>query len=821
MIAEPSLSFPLRLLRRLLPAAMLIVLLLGIGGGVRLGLALGQPVPGFVMTWRNEIKLYAVSYATPPTWAGVSMDKLRVNDLILCIDGYHPAPDIAIYGLPPNHTGISCPNGGKKYAELFRERFASEDRHVTFQVNRGGKLLTVPDVPLVEFKLAQLAEIFLPFFLLGLGFLTVGAVVIRANPGAEINLIFALFTTMVAGVMMDEGSPWRLTDRIEDMRWVSMILAIAWLPLLGAVLLHFVSLLGDQNGVIASLRRARWPAYGLSGLGSLLGVFVFVLVDHPISVALTPLYADFVTVSCIGAGIWAAIGLGWTFHKTSSRQIRRQVGLILLGVAILVGCATLYLLFFFRNRLVSSYMQSLPYLGLAAVGLFAYAILRYQLFAAKSGILTVLLTVIFCILIANLVYLTIGEAASFLPILAATLVTAAGLEARRGPTAFFNRLLHREALDYQVVARFGQQVGGLQQVAALSQAAWDCLAADLDVAHLDVWLLDEERQTLARFHDGQPSGTTTMPPGFAERLIAHPNPVHATAPEAAGYRALLADADGATLWAPLTDQGQAVGLLGLGPRWTGELYDERDVQLIGILARRLALSTLNTRQLERLQTTARLVLQAEENERRKIARELHDTVLQFLLVLTYGLDDLRERQAAIAGEIEGWQDRISSEAGQLRALLSYLRTPELLVQQGLTRSLNDWLEQIRRETALTIEAELAEDVETALSSEAKVAIYRTCREAVHNAVKHARGSRVVVRLHREGQRVCFSIQDDGQGFDLAQALQQNAKGYNSLQDMRIYIKSAGGRLEVRTVPGVGTTISGWAPVTGLAATSTD
>lgn len=790
---------------------MLVVLLLGIGGGARLSLALGQPIPGFVMTWRKELKLYAVSYATPSVWAGVAADKLRVNDLILCIDGYHPAPDEASYGLSSDHRRVSCPNGGKKYAELYRERLVSGDRHVTFQVDRGGKLLTIPDVPLDKFKPSQLAEIFLPFFLLGLGFLAVGAVVFRANPGAEVNLIFATFTTIVAGVMMDEGSPWRLIDRLENMRWVSIILVIAWLPLFGAVLLHLVSLLSDQHAVTAWLRRARWPAYGLSGLFSLLGVVAFVWDDHPLSVVLTSLWGSFVTVSGIGAGIGAIISLGWTFHMTPSRQTRRQVGLILVGIAILVGFAAPYSFFFFRNGPISSYMQSPPYLGLAAVGVFAYAILRYQLFAAKSGVLTVLLTVVFCILAANLVHLAFGPTVEFLPILAATIVTSFGLEARQGPTAFFNRLLRRETLDYQAVTHFGQQVGGLQQIEPLIRAGWEYLHTSLEVDHLKVWLLDEEHQTLDRFTDGQPSGSGAIPAGFAEQLTLLPNPLR-TEPAAENVYARWVDPDGVRLWAPLVDRGQAVGLLGLGPRWTGEVYDDPDLQLISILARQMALSILNTRQLERLQTTSRLVLQAEENERRKIAHELHDTVLQFLLVLTYGLDDLRERQPALAGEIERWQDRISAEASQLRSLLSYLRAPELLVQQGLINSLRAILEQARQEAQLTVEADIDLGIERLLATETKVAIYRVCREAVHNAVKHAQASRITVRLVRNDRRVTVLIEDNGQGFDVADALQPKSKGYSSLQDMRIHIESAGGRLEVRSTPGTGTTIDAWTPI---------
>lgn len=203
-----------------------------------------------------------------------------------------------------------------------------------------------------------------------------------------------------------------------------------------------------------------------------------------------------------------------------------------------------------------------------------------------------------------------------------------------------------------------------------------------------------------------------------------------------------------------------------------------------------------------------LIAQAEENERRKIARELHDTILQFLLVLTYGLDDLKDRQAALTSEIDRWQDRISAEAGQLRGLLSYLRAPELLVQQGLVPSLQSWLEQVQQETTMAIETDLAPEVEPLLSTESKVAIYRVCREAVHNAIKHSGGSRVVVKIWLDDEAVRFSVEDDGCGFDVDAALVGGEKGYSSLHDLRVYVESVGGWLEVRSARDEGTMIMG-------------
>ena len=83
-----------------------------------------------------------------------------------------------------------------------------------------------------------------------------------------------------------------------------------------------------------------------------------------------------------------------------------------------------------------------------------------------------------------------------------------------------------------------------------------------------------------------------------------------------------------------------------------------------------------------------------------------------------------------------------------------------------------------------------------------------CREAVHNAIKHSGGSQVVVRVQADGEVVRFSVEDDGQGFDVMTAQADGEKGYNSLQDLRIYMENVGGQLEVRSAPNEGTLISG-------------
>ena len=807
------LSRPLRILRHALPVLMLMMLTIGLAGGARLVLALGQPFPGVTLMWRKELKLLVVSWVTPPHWPGLDPGRLQVNDRVLCIEGYHPSPESPVYGLDSRYVDELCPRGGKTYLTIFRERFdAGSPATVTFRVDRDKEIITVPNVPLSVFNIVNLAEIFLPNFLLGLGLLIVGLVVYRANPTAEINLIFTSFATISAGLVLQEACNARFSTHLVDMRFTALVGTVPWTPLLGAVLFHLMGLFTDRPPLLVLTRWIRRPYYVLSSLFSLLGIFVYTMNDHPVAILFDWTFSRFVAVSILFSVFWSMITLLWTWRATPSRRMQRQTSLILAGMAIMTPLLLAYGATLFLNANYR-YINYAPYLGLGVLGVVAYAILRYQLFTAKASILTALLIAIGCILMANLVYLLLGQITGFLPILATALITGLALEARQGPTAFFNRLLRREMLHYHVIARFGQHVGGLQQSAALVPAARRAFQEDLEVEYVNIWLLNLEQQTLERFLDGDVIDVTPISQDFATHLSARPTPVYAATPEAASYRALFQDdaAQPVAVWAPLVEREQAVGLLGLGPRWTGEVYEEQDLELIGILARQMALSILNTRQWERIQQMSYALAQAEENERRKIARELHDTVLQFLLVLTYGLDDLKEQCVASAGEIEQWQDRISTEAGQLRDLLSYLRAPEMLVQRGLAASLETWVEQARQDTTMRIQTDLSPEVEEALSVEAKIAIYRVFREAIRNALKHSRGSYVTARWQKEGDWVQFSIQDDGAGFDVTQALRSGGRGYSSLQDVQIYVENVGGRCDIRSTSGEGTVISGVVP----------
>lgn len=795
---------------------MALTLLGGLLGAFRLALSLGQPFPGLVMLWRKEYKLFTVSWVTPPNWTGLAAG-MRINDRILCINGYRPVLEPKAYSLAPRDAGQSCPNGEKKYGDIFRETFISAEPTIDFFVDRNEEMLSIQGVPVIRFTLGLLLETFLPAFLLGLALLFVGWVVYRAHPDAEINLVFSLVMVVTSSFAFNNTLAGNITDVQFETGKITLVQIIPWVALLGPLTFHLTDLLTSAGPCSAAACRIRKPYYLLAIPICLAGVFAFTFNDLPASQPLTWAYIYWITLSWAFSGIWSLVSLSLTFRRAPVRWVRMQTGLVLAALGITTLASVPFLGLYYANQLTFPYMQGLPYLGLVVVGIFAYAILRYQLFAARTQTLTFLLVLVVSVFTALIVYIPVAREIGFIPILATALLTGSMFEGRLKrfqPSSWLEHLLHRERLDYQVVNRFNQHIYPLQSPESLAEVATGALKAELEAERVDLWLCCLDRPVLERYTEGCLAETLALAPSLAAQLVEVPGPVYATSQAGQAFALGLpgvAIVQPNGLWAPLANREQAIGLVYLGPRWTGDVFDEADLRLVSLLAAQLALAIANARQVERLQAMQRMILQAEENERHKIARELHDTVLQFLLVLTFGLDSMKGSPPELGDRIEVWQGRISVEASRLRDLLSYLRTPETLEQRGLVASLNQLFDEMRRQTTTRLECNLDPQAEPVLSTEAKVALYRMLREAVHNALKHAHAQQIALKLNLEGKRVVFSVRDDGQGFDIAVALKSIEKGYSSLQDMRIYIESIGGRLEVSSTIGRGTMIQGWAP----------
>lgn len=205
---------------------------------------------------------------------------------------------------------------------------------------------------------------------------------------------------------------------------------------------------------------------------------------------------------------------------------------------------------------------------------------------------------------------------------------------------------------------------------------------------------------------------------------------------------------------------------------------------------------------------ARAGARAGEQERARLARELHDSVAQALYGITLGAKTARatlETDAARTRQSLEYTIRLA-EGGvsEMKALLFSLR-PDALEEGGLVAALRQHAHALETRHGLTVHADLR--AEPPLTPEAQAAAYRVAQEAMHNVVKHARAAQVwldvqVVPAPAGAAQVVLSVRDDGRGFD-PQLLSPGTLGQRS---MRERAAGVGGTLEVRSTPGQGTTV---------------
>ena len=203
----------------------------------------------------------------------------------------------------------------------------------------------------------------------------------------------------------------------------------------------------------------------------------------------------------------------------------------------------------------------------------------------------------------------------------------------------------------------------------------------------------------------------------------------------------------------------------------------------------------------------RRVVEGEELERRRLARELHDETGQALTSILLGLKSVEtargedELQAAVA-EL---RELVAGTLDDVRRLAVELR-PRALDDFGLGPALERLAEGFSEQTGIVTDEEV--HLNARLPREVETVLYRIVQEALTNVVKHAQASRVSIVVQRRGDKVAAVIEDDGRGFDPAEA---RADGLGLL-GMRERLALVDGTLRVESRPGIGTTLVAEVPV---------
>jgi two-component system NarL family sensor kinase len=218
----------------------------------------------------------------------------------------------------------------------------------------------------------------------------------------------------------------------------------------------------------------------------------------------------------------------------------------------------------------------------------------------------------------------------------------------------------------------------------------------------------------------------------------------------------------------------------------------------------------------RFRLVARGVLRLQEAERGRVSRELHDGVGQSLTALKMQLT-LMEAEAREKGDPAADRLRelgtVADGALQDVRQLSHLLRPQMLDELGLLPTLRWLTRTLRTRTGLSVEL-AHEGLDERLDPELETLVFRCVQEALNNAAKHAPGSQVSVSVSADPRRLRLQVSDDGPGFDPASRLAAADGAGFGLRGMRERVMLFGGRFDVQSAPGRGTTIAAVVPLSG-------
>jgi signal transduction histidine kinase len=376
----------------------------------------------------------------------------------------------------------------------------------------------------------------------------------------------------------------------------------------------------------------------------------------------------------------------------------------------------------------------------------------------------------------------------------------------------------------ELLVAYGRQMAGQLNRDEMGRLLAEDVPRELDVSKAAV-LLSEGRNLVAT----DPSTELGTGSGPTLRLPVHNAAVRwvASGGEAmrvAGrLRELIAqgriDMTWTAVWVPLMRGADLYGVWLLGERANRLAYAPEDLRWLTTLARQAAIVLETIRYAEQEQQLAnemqalyRQTVSARETERERLARELHDGVLQDLCAVSRDLKAL-EAQSEDKTPFEALVAHSSESVQTLRGICQDLRPP--LLSNNPALALKALVERLDAHSPAPIHIEIAVEG-LSMPEETALAIYRIAQEALHNAIQHADASEIALRLTQYPDRLRMTITDDGRGIANSSDLRRFvAEGHFGLAGMRERATMIGGHLEVQSALDYGTVVILEVPSTSL------
>jgi signal transduction histidine kinase len=264
------------------------------------------------------------------------------------------------------------------------------------------------------------------------------------------------------------------------------------------------------------------------------------------------------------------------------------------------------------------------------------------------------------------------------------------------------------------------------------------------------------------------------------------------------------------LCVPLMSKGEVIGVLQLLNKQSGDLFDEDDVNILNIFASQSAAAIGSARLYEAVREERDRVVAVEEDVRRRLARDLHDSLAQLLAAALMNVrfmsEEVSKQHAVSTSDLSTLEGAISRALFQVRTMLFDLR-PVILETQGLVAALEAYTKRLRKEGTgrlrLSVNSKLGR-----LSPKIETAAFSIIRESLNNVRRHARAKNIRVTLDRNEDNLYVTIEDDGQGFDVELTEKIcDERGSIGLLNMREWTETVSGTLSVDSAVGEGTKIT--------------
>ena len=207
-----------------------------------------------------------------------------------------------------------------------------------------------------------------------------------------------------------------------------------------------------------------------------------------------------------------------------------------------------------------------------------------------------------------------------------------------------------------------------------------------------------------------------------------------------------------------------------------------------------------------LSTMSRKLIEAQEKERKRIGRELHDDINQRLAMLSIGLEQLQDNPADVGSRLQELRTQTTELSNDVQALSHELHSSKL-EYLGAVSGIKSWCKEFGERQRM--EVEFKSEVVSVLPLEVGVCLLRVLQEALHNAAKHSAVKRMEVELWEASNEIHLIVADLGRGFDVEAAIRGQGLGLTSMQER---IRLVSGTISIESKPMGGTTIHVRVPV---------